>query len=146
MEGKNNVVADALSRRPEINALSAVTNDWKSLLLVEYCKDSFACDLLDGNIQDDKYKAVNDVIYYKDMIYLIPGSKLKEKILQSVHDIPLVGHLGYFKTYRQLRETFTWKGLKNDVLRYVKECTTCKQNKAEHTYPAGLLQPLPIPE
>lgn len=46
--------------------------------------------------------------------------------------------------YRQVRERFTWKGLKNDVLRYVKECTTCQQNKAEQTYPAGLLQPLPI--
>lgn len=63
-----------------------------------------------------------------------------------MHDIPLAGHPGYFKTYRQVRERFTWKGLKNDVLRYVKECTTYQQNKAEQTYPAGLLQPLPIPD
>lgn len=144
VKGKNNVLADALSRRPEINALSVVTADWKSLLLVEYSKDSFACDLLDGNIQDDKHKLVNDVIYYKDRIYLTPGSKLKEKILQSMHDIPLAGHLGYFKTYRQVRERFTWKGFKNDVLCYVKECTTCQQNKTGQTYPTGLLQPLPI--
>lgn len=126
VKGKHNVVADALSRRPEINALSVVTTDWKSLLLVEYSKDSFACDLLECTIQDDKYKIVNDVIFYKDRIYLIPGSKLKEKILQSVHDIPLARHPGYFKTYRQIRERFTWKGLKNDVLRYVKECITCQ--------------------
>ncbi|XP_059075191.1 uncharacterized protein LOC131875172 [Cryptomeria japonica] len=135
VKGKNNVVADALSKRPEINALSVVTADWKCLLLVKYSKDSFACELLDGNIQDDKYKIVNDIIYYKDRIYLTPGSKLKEKILQSMHDISLAGHPGYFKTYRQVRERFTWKGLKNDVLRYVKECTTCQQNKAEQTHP-----------
>lgn len=146
VKGKNNVVADALSRRPKINALSIVTANWKSLLLVEHSKDCFACDLLDGNIQDDKYKVVNDVIYYKGMIYLTPGSKLKEKIIQFMHDIPLAGHPGYFKTYRQIRERFTWKGLKNDVLRYVKECITCQQNKAEQAYPVGLLQPLPIPD
>lgn len=146
VKGKNNVVADALSRRPEINALSVIIADWKSLLLVEYSMDSFACNVIDGNTEDDKYKVVNDVIYYKDRIFLTSGSKWKERILQSVHDVPLVGHPDYFKTYRQIRERFTWKGVKNDVLCYVKECITCQQNKAEHTYLAGLLQPLPISE
>jgi hypothetical protein len=56
------------------------------------------------------------------------------------------GHQGYFKTYRQIRERFSWKGLKDDVLKHIRECTTCQQNKSEQTHPAGLLQPLPIPE
>jgi hypothetical protein len=45
-----------------------------------------------------------------------------------------------------VREKFSWKGLKEDVLRYVRECMTCQQNKSERTHPAGLLQSLPIPE
>jgi hypothetical protein len=32
------------------------------------------------------------------------------------------------------------------VLRFIRECNVCQQNKAEHTHLAGLLQPLPIPE
>jgi hypothetical protein len=32
------------------------------------------------------------------------------------------------------------------VIKHVKECTTCQENKDEHTHPVGLLQPLPIPE
>lgn len=30
------------------------------------------------------------------------------------------------------------------VLKYVRECPTCQQNKDENSYPARLLQPLPI--
>jgi hypothetical protein len=44
-----------------------------------------------------------------------------------------------------VRERFAWKGLKEDVMKHVKEFTTC-QEKDEHTHPARLLQPLPIPE
>jgi hypothetical protein len=58
----------------------------------------------------------------------------------------LVGHPGYMKTYRQVCERFSWKGLKGDVLWYVRECLTCQQNKSELTHPADLLQHLPIPE
>jgi hypothetical protein len=45
-----------------------------------------------------------------------------------------------------VRERFAWKGLKEDVMKHVKECTTCQENKDKQTHPAGLLQPLPIPE
>jgi hypothetical protein len=76
----------------------------------------------------------------------VPGSGLKKKILAAVHDSPLAGHQGFFKTYRQVRERFSWKGLKQDVMRHINECVTCQQNKSEQTLPTGLLQPLPIPE
>jgi hypothetical protein len=58
----------------------------------------------------------------------------------------VAGHQGIGKTYRQLRERFSWKGLKEVVMNHIKECTTCQENKDEHTHPAGLMQPLPIPE
>ena len=64
-------------------------------------------------------KVVDDIIYYKGRIYLVPKSKLKAKILEETNDSPLGKHQGYLKTYRKIRERFSWKGLKNDVLRYV---------------------------
>jgi hypothetical protein len=93
-----------------------ISSDWKSNLLVEYSKNKFACELLDGQVQDDRYRVVYDVIYYKGRIYLVPESTLKRKILQAFHDSPLAGHQGYLKTYRQVRERFSWKDLKDDVL------------------------------
>jgi hypothetical protein len=145
VKGKNNVVANALSRRPSAYSMTEISVDWKPQLLVEYSKNRFACELMDGQLQDDRYRVVNDIIYYKGRIYLIPGSTFKGKALQAFHDAPIASHQGFLKTYRQVRERFSWKGLKGDVMRYIKECATFQQDKDEHSHPAGLLQPLPIP-
>jgi hypothetical protein len=99
-----------------------------------------------GRYRTTWYRVIDDFIFYKDRVYLVPGSGLKKKILAAVHDSPLAGHQGFFKTYRKVRERFSWKGLKQDVMRHISECVTCQQNKSKQTLPAGLLQPLPIPE
>ena len=36
--------------------------------------------------------------------------------------------------------------MKKDVVEFVAKCLTCQQVKAEHQRPAGLLQPLKLPE
>ena len=36
--------------------------------------------------------------------------------------------------------------MKKDIAQFVANCQICQQVKAEHQRPAGLLQPLPIPE
>lgn len=83
------------------------------------------CEILDGITGDDRYMVMDDVIYYKDMIYLVLGSQLQKKIMQATHESPLAGHQGFLKTYQTTRECFTWRGLKEDVLRHVKECDIC---------------------
>ena len=124
VKGKTNVVANAF-KRPAPLSLSSISTDWRALLLVEYSKNKFACELLDGKIQDDRYKIVDDIIYYKDKIYLVPESTLRKKIIQAAHDSPLLGHQGFLKTYRQIRERFSWKGLKGEIMQHVRECSIC---------------------
>ena len=111
-------VVDALSRRPSISLMDVAKN-WKATLEVEYAKDNFSCELFYGTKKDDMYKVLKGIIYYKYRIYLVPNSKLKQEILKKARDSPLAGHLDFFKTYRMLREIFSWKGLKDDVLKYV---------------------------
>jgi hypothetical protein len=67
---------------------------------VEYAKDQFACQLMDGKIQDDNFRVINDLIYYKGRIFLVPRSSLKAKILHACHNSPVAGHQGINKTYR----------------------------------------------
>jgi hypothetical protein len=136
----------ASSRRPTTCSLMETSTDWKSHLLVKYSKNKFACEVLEGKVQDDRYRVMDDIIFYKDRVYLVPRSGLRKNILVVVHDSPLANHHGFFKTYRQVRERFFWKGLKQDVMRHISECVTCQQNKSEQILPVGLLQPLPTSE
>lgn len=76
-------------------------------------------------MEDDRYTVTDALIYYKNRVFLVSGSKAKEKILRVFHDTPLAGHQGYFKTYRQIRERFVWNGTKEDVLKHIKECMAC---------------------
>jgi hypothetical protein len=139
------VVVDALFRRPSVYAMTDISVDWKAHLLVEYSKNKFACELMDGQVQNDSFRIIDDIIYYKGRIFLVPESLFKVKVLQVWHDSPLARHQGFIKTYRQVRERFAWKSMKEDAMRHIRECTTCQENKDEHTHPASLLQPLPIP-
>jgi hypothetical protein len=49
-KGKKNIVEDALSRRPTTFSLMEILTDWKSHLLVEYSKNKFTCEILDGQV------------------------------------------------------------------------------------------------
>ena len=66
---------------------------------MEYSKNRFDCDLMYDHIQDDRYKVVDDIIYYKYHIYLDLGSTLREKIMWAMHDTPLARHMRKFITY-----------------------------------------------
>jgi hypothetical protein len=48
--------------------------------------------------------------------------------------------------YKDLKTRYWWYGMKRDVTEYVALCDTCQRVKVEHQRPAGLLQPLKIPE
>ena len=120
------MVANALSRRPTTLSLMSIDTNRRAQLLVEYSKDRFACEVLDGQVTDHRYMVMDEGIYYRDRIFLIGDSHLKEKISRASHDSLLSGHQGFTKTYRAIKEWFSWRGLKEDVLRHVKECKVCQ--------------------
>ena len=72
--------------------------------------------------------------------------ELKKEILEEAHSSAYVMHPGSTKMYRTLRDHYWWRGMKKEIAEFVSKCLTCQQIKIEHHKPAGLLQPLPIPE
>jgi hypothetical protein len=77
----------------------------------------------------------------------VPNQKpIKESILKEAHDLAYSIHPGSTKMYKDLKTRYWWYGMKRDIVEYVSLCDTCQWVKAEHQRPAGLLQPLKIPE
>jgi hypothetical protein len=120
-KGNNNSVADALSKRPLVHDMINISVDWKAHLFVEYSKNFFSCEVRDGLVIDDNLWIMDDIIYYKGQILLVPKSTFKTKVLQVCHDSPVPGHQGFIKTYRQVWERFSCKGLKKYVMSHIKE-------------------------
>jgi hypothetical protein len=77
----------------------------------------------------------------------VPNLKhLKELILWEAHDSAYSIHPGSTKMYKDLKIQYWWYGMKRDIAEYVSLWDTCQRVKAEHQRPAGLVQPLKIPE
>ena len=71
---------------------------------------------------------------------------LRSKLLEHFHNTPEAGHEGVLRTYKRLSNSCTWPGMKKDVKAHVRACETCQRAKMETLKPAGLLQPLPVPD
>ena len=65
--------------------------------------------------------------------------------MKEAHETPYSIYPGSTKMYMDLKKTFWWNNMKREISNYVAECHVCRQVKAEHQNPVGLLQPLPIP-
>jgi len=71
---------------------------------------------------------------------------LRRQLLQEAHGTPYSIHPGATKMYQDLKKIYWWPGMKRDVVTFVQKCLTCQQIKAEHQKPAGMLQPLEVPQ
>ncbi|WVZ52561.1 hypothetical protein U9M48_003609 [Paspalum notatum var. saurae] len=85
-------------------------------------------------------------VWYKNRICMPDVDSIKKLILSEAHNTAYSIHPGSTKMYHDLKERFWWYGMKRAVAEYVAVCDTCQRVKAEHQRPAGLLQPLKIPE
>ncbi|KAL0544475.1 hypothetical protein IC582_019591 [Cucumis melo] len=73
-------------------------------------------------------------------------SAVKTELLSKAHSSPFSMHPGSTKMYQDLKRVYWWRNMKREVAEFVSRCLVCQQVKAPRQKPAGLLQPLSIPE
>ena len=79
-------------------------------------------------------------------IWVPSNEQLRREVLASHHDGKISGHLGMEGTLELVGRKYWWSDIVDYTRRYVQGCHTCARNKNRNKKPAGLLQPLPIPE
>jgi hypothetical protein len=65
------------------------------------------------------------VLWYQGRICVPSIKELKDKILREVHESAYSIHPGGNKMYHDLKATYWWYEMKQDVTKYVALCDTC---------------------
>jgi hypothetical protein len=115
-----------------------------------YATDAKAQDLLKklaiSSPYSQGYSLDKGLIGQQDKVWIGHNSALQNKLIAACHSSAIGGHSGIATTYYKLKKHFSWKGMRQEVENYIKQCSICQHSKHSHNHPLGLLQPIPIPE
>jgi hypothetical protein len=150
-KGKLNVVSKALSRLPaEIAAVDAGSFLGISLNDLDESYTRLRENIIANPQKNPLWKVENEFVYrFVPNKVVLPGNvpewKLlvpkdqRAKTLQSCHDAPTSAHFGYYKTLSRLSVNHYWPKMRRSVIRYVRNCKVCHEQKAPNTARAGLM-------
>lgn len=152
-KGKENVVADALSRATHGELLqlsvSSISTELWDCILKAYGADVALQQLKSQVVEDPTahphYTVVDDMVFRKHKLVIPADVHVKELILQWLHSSHQGGHSGIRASIHRIKSLFHWKGMSKDVALFIQACETCLRCKYETRATPGLLQPLPIP-
>jgi len=164
--GKDNTLADALSRREdlELNAVTLTTSDSVDIDLIKegYLQDSYFTPVLNALMKPDepvdkqlivkskRFSLADDgLLYYvhgENQRLCVPKFKdIRDKILNDFHDCRISGHLGYDIVYDKLHKIFFWPRMDKSIKYYISTCDKCQKTKPRSHLQNGLLYPHDVP-
>ena len=153
------MVADALSRMPEVESLSftelrsdllasiqgkcehnpAYGQVWNLVIIRRDPSPNPSTNAVDST-QDSplssdelnrwKHFSIDQgYLLHKGRVCVPQDADIRRQILYECHDSPSAGHPGIRKTYAHARRHFYWPGLHQDVHGYVTQCQKCQVNE-----------------
>ncbi|GBG74461.1 hypothetical protein CBR_g18871 [Chara braunii] len=157
LPGLSNRVADALSRRPDLCAMThhafAFDEELQRHFIRAYESDPDFATLYTQLSSDhppaSHYRIADGYLLLhsrgKDLLCVPRDRRLRTRLLGEYHDSRLAGHFGVNRTIARLRQRFQWPDLITDVTRYCDSCEVCRRSKPRNRNPYGELHPMPIP-
>ncbi|XP_048627321.1 uncharacterized protein LOC125596017 [Brassica napus] len=139
-KGKDNVVADALSRRHTL-----ISTMEAKIMGFEFIKDSYATDL---DFQEAFRKTTQGAfgVYYQHEGFLfkekklcIPKGSMRELLVREARGGGLMGHFGRDKTLSVLTDHFFWPNMKRDVENLCAKCIVCLKIKSRFSKTAHFI-------
>jgi hypothetical protein len=146
--GRQNVAADALSRRHEVDVAVHTLSIPNFALLDEFRVEATSLpeviakrvELADGTAGPD-WALVDDLVVQRGRIFLPASASVWPMVLEHAHGM---GHEGVQKMLHRLHASFT-PGDNRLVHNFIRNYVVCQCNKTGHLHPVSLLQPLAVP-
>ncbi|GBG89537.1 hypothetical protein CBR_g49327 [Chara braunii] len=154
----SNRAADALSRRPDLCAMThhafAFDEELQQHFIRGYeSNPDFAtlyAQLSSDHPLASHYRIVGGYVLLhsrgKDLLCVPRDRRLRTRLVGEYHDSRLAGNFGVPRTIARLRQRFRWPDLITDVTRYCDSCEVCRRSKPRNHNSYGELRPMPIPQ
>jgi len=146
-ESQNSVSGMDIHATPEINIKDEQITDQYCLKYLDILRST-------NLTESEKAKRARNFVILDDLLYrvqndipiLVIPTKLRQSVLQSCHDLPLTGHMGFRRTYGSIKCRYYWPRMRRDIKQYVASCPKCQKRKARNIKRQGFTKPLPIAE
>ncbi|XP_030760526.1 uncharacterized protein LOC115885682 [Sitophilus oryzae] len=157
-KGVSNVIADAMSRIPGSEDVQEHTPDISEervICMIDVDRidpwyDKMRQKIIDSPENFPQWKVENDFVYkfapnclpmnqnLPEWKFLVPKPQ-RHEVIDSCHSPPTSGHFGFFKTLNRVQELHYWPKMREDILRFVRNCEVCGAQKAPNTARMGLM-------
>ena len=153
-KGKENVVADALSRIGKEEAKCAITTtvipEWMKEVMESYLGDVWAQDLIRGILafpgQASDYSYQNEILRHKGRVGVGKGGEIRKTLITALHDSQLGGLSDIQASWMRAKQLFFWPGMFKEIKTAILQCDTYRKCKDERVAYPSLLQSLYTPQ
>jgi RNase H-like domain found in reverse transcriptase/Integrase zinc binding domain/Chromo (CHRromatin Organisation MOdifier) domain len=153
IKGKENIVADALSRRPdyqENTGATEATNLLKEdngkliinkIMMVsthindEGLKERIKTSMKEHHQKDTLFEDNEGYLRFNGMIFV--PKNMEEETIRKHHDGNEHGHTGIARTMEKIQREYYFPGMYRKIKRYITKCESCNKNKYTHQKPFG---------